>query len=104
MRIVILLLMLGGAISTAAEPATNTLLPVMRIYTGEDGLTHFAEGTMVLEVQNFSPQTPPFAVSKRLSATDIAFATMPPGWFGDWHAAPRRQPSGLAAGGGSSSG
>mgnify|MGYP001165985589 CR=1 FL=1 len=91
MRIVILILMLGGTLSTAAEPTTNTLLPIMRIYTGEDGRTHFAEGAMVLEVENFSAQTPPFAVSQRLSATDIAFATMPPGWFGDWHPAPRRQ-------------
>ena len=91
MRFVIILLVFGGALATAAEPTSDPSLSMIRIYTGEDGRTHFAEGAVRLEMKDFSPPTPAIAVSKRLPATDIAFATLPPGWFGDWHPAPRRQ-------------
>lgn len=91
MRIPIFLLILGVALPTAAAPTTDASLSLIRLYTGEDGLTHFAGGAVLLEMKDFSPPTPSIAVSKRFSATDIAFATLPPGWFGDWHPAPRRQ-------------
>lgn len=91
MRILLVILFLGGALPAVAESTINPLLPIIRLYTGEDGLTHFAENMVELEMKNYSPPTPPIAVSKRLPATDIAFATLPPGWFGDWHPAPRRQ-------------
>ncbi len=91
MRTVLFVLIMGCAPPAAAEPATDLHIPLIRLHTGEDGLTHFADDAIALETKDFSPPMPPFAMSTRFPVTDIAFATFPPGWFGDWHPAPTRQ-------------
>ncbi len=54
----------------------------VRVYTGEDGESHFEE----LEFQ-----TGPIGRSPIQAATGITFFKMEPGYFNDWHNAPRRQ-------------
>ena len=66
-------------------------LPITTIYTGDDGLTHFADDAIPLAFKDFSPPAPPVAVSEWLSASGVAFAIIAPDWDGDWHPAPRRQ-------------
>ena len=62
-----------------------------RIYTDSDGESHFDEVEVALVVNDFAPPAPPFNVSAPIPADQIVFVTLPLGWYGDWHPAPRRQ-------------
>jgi hypothetical protein len=84
-------LTVNGARAADGAPATAPLLEVVRIASDATGQTHFESAAIVLDVQDYAPPAPAVAVSARLPASDIAFATLPPGYFGDWHPAPRRQ-------------
>ena len=91
MRLLIILAALLGTLAAAADPLTAPILEITRIYTGDDKLSHFADGAVALELQDFAPPTPAIAVSRRLPGSGLTFATMPAGWFGDWHPAPEAQ-------------
>ncbi len=54
----------------------------VRVYTGEDGESHFEELALPLG---------PVGKSPIQAATGITFYEMEPGYFHDWHNAPRRQ-------------
>ena len=41
--------------------------------------------------QAFAPPTEPVQVSDPAPAARILFVRIPRGWFGDWHATPKRQ-------------
>jgi quercetin dioxygenase-like cupin family protein len=55
---------------------------ILRLYTGNDGQTHFEEITL--------PQTERHSVALKAGA-DMTFRQSPEGAFSDWHNAPRRQ-------------
>ena len=90
-RSIILITAMFSAVCIATDSASPQSLVYTRVFTGEDGLTHFAATTVALEVKDFAPPAPPLALSSRIPATDIAFGVLQPGWDGDWHPAPRRQ-------------
>src|SRR5262249_5764238 len=56
-------------------------MAIVRVYTGDDGESHFEELSLEShpELGNLQP------------TTGIQFRTMEPGYFSDWHHAPRRQ-------------
>jgi hypothetical protein len=55
---------------------------MVRIYTGDDGQTHFEELHIPAgEVQNVAIQ----------AGADLVFRRFPADYFSDWHTAPRRQ-------------
>jgi uncharacterized cupin superfamily protein len=56
-------------------------MAIVRIYTGDDGESHFEELTL-----DSHPQLGEMQPTK-----GIQFRYMEPGYFGDWHHAPRRQ-------------
>ena len=56
-------------------------MAIVRIYTGEDGESHFEELTLESHPELTSLQP----------AQGIMFRTYEPGYFSDWHHAPRRQ-------------
>ena len=56
-------------------------MSIARLYTGEDGQSH---------IEVMSPESHPELVSLQ-STTGIVFRTVEPGYFSDWHTAPRRQ-------------
>jgi hypothetical protein len=56
-----------------------------------DGESHFVDATVALEPQPFAPPAPPLDLSGPVAADRALFFRIPPGWFGDWHPAPRRQ-------------
>lgn len=91
LRFIILITAIFATTSAPAEPGTAQSLAYTRVYTGEDGLTHFADAKVMLEMKDFAPPAPPLALSSRIPASDIAFAVLNAGWDGDWHPAPRRQ-------------
>jgi quercetin dioxygenase-like cupin family protein len=58
---------------------------IVRLYTGTDGQSHFEE---------VSPAYAPDAGQERsplLQTEGVSFARAQPGYFSDWHNAPRRQ-------------
>ena len=62
-----------------------------RIYAGPDGESHFDEVAVALVANDFAPPAPPLNVSAPIPAAQFVFVALPPGWYGDWHPAPRRQ-------------
>ncbi len=60
-------------------------MQVVRVYTGDDGESHFEELDLPYEKIAGSERT------AMRSATGIQFRRYPPGNFIDWHTAPRRQ-------------
>ena len=55
---------------------------MVRMYTGNDGQTHFEDLHMPAEeIQNVAIQ----------AGSDIVFRRFPADYFSDWHTAPRRQ-------------
>lgn len=55
---------------------------IVRIYTGDDGQTHFEDLDMPAgEVQNVAIQ----------AGADLVFRRFPADYYSDWHTAPRRQ-------------
>ena len=60
-------------------------MQVVRIYTGDDGESHFEELDLPYETIAEAE------VTAQQSATGISFRRTQPGNFVDWHPAPRRQ-------------
>ncbi|MEQ8234639.1 MAG: cupin domain-containing protein [Gammaproteobacteria bacterium] len=87
------------ALPVPAEPPIHPpLVEVTRVVSDADGTTRFASGAVPLALADYAPPAPPVAISPHLDATDLAFVSLAPGYFGDWHPAPRRQ-YGLLLGG-----
>jgi quercetin dioxygenase-like cupin family protein len=70
----------------AAEP-----LDCVRIFADSDGDSHFSDEILPFELVDFAPPAPPVSVSTVMEAESVFVASSPPGWYGDWHPAPRRQ-------------
>jgi hypothetical protein len=62
-----------------------------RIYADADGRTEFKEVDIDQCRGEFAPPSPPIDLSAPLEADRIIFATIPVGWRGELHTAPRRQ-------------
>jgi quercetin dioxygenase-like cupin family protein len=62
-----------------------------RLYTGADGLSHFADGDFSLKEIAYTPPAPPFFLSEPEAAQAVVVTEMPLGWVGDWHPSPKLQ-------------
>lgn len=62
-----------------------------KIFSDEEGETHFEDVEVELELTEFTPPIPPINISSYTSAKRYGFWVFPSGWFGDWHTAPRKQ-------------
>ena len=56
-----------------------------------DGTTHFKDGEASMEPQDYAPPAPLINVSAHQTATGVVAINFPPGWYGDFHPAPKRQ-------------
>jgi hypothetical protein len=75
--------------STSGGPSVRsegTTMHYFRIYTDDDGETHFDDVAVQLDEQN--PQS---FLSQLYPAIGVIFRRTPPDQFIDWHPAPRRQ-------------
>ena len=63
----------------------------VRMFTDDDGETHFEDAEMQTAPQQFAPPAAPVHVSDPTSAARLLFVRIPRGWFGDWHPTPKRQ-------------
>jgi hypothetical protein len=62
-----------------------------RIYTDEDGVSHFGVTEVTFTLVEYAPPALPISVSKGMIVENAVFISSPPGWHGDWHPVPRRQ-------------
>jgi oxalate decarboxylase/phosphoglucose isomerase-like protein (cupin superfamily) len=63
----------------------------IRIYSDENGESHFEELDIEFKSMDYAPPAPPLDVSQFMPANQYAFLRAPVGWSGDWHPAPFRQ-------------
>ena len=63
----------------------------VRLHAGPDGESHFEDVEIGLRLGDFAPPAPPLWLSAFLPAERVRFLSASPGWYGDWHPAPRRQ-------------
>jgi hypothetical protein len=74
--------------AACAAAAHHTPLPVTRLYTGADGLTH----ADVMEAKlTLRPGGDLYEQGEMLKATGAQIVRAAPGYVQDWHTAPRRQ-------------
>ena len=63
----------------------------VKLYTNQNGDSHFEDAEVEFELVNFAPPAPPVGLSNYMPATQLVFFKTPSGWHGDWHPAPKRQ-------------
>lgn len=64
----------------------------VRIYSDSTGESHFKDDEISFQLIDFAPLAPPISVSDIFNTSSEAYIiSSPPGWYGDWHPAPRRQ-------------
>lgn len=62
-----------------------------RLFTDENGETHFEDVEIELLPVDFAPPAPPLNLSAFKEAKRFGFVNAPIGWSGDWHPTPKRQ-------------
>jgi hypothetical protein len=63
----------------------------VKVYADDNQETHFQDMEVPLKEADYAPPAPPIAVSQHESATGTVAIGFPPGWFGDFHPAPKHQ-------------
>ena len=61
------------------------------VYTDSSGKSHFRDAEFSLGSVNFAPPAPLVGLSEYIDVNKMVFFSIPPGWFGDWHPAPKKQ-------------
>ena len=56
-----------------------------RLYSDEDGESHFAEMQLDLALTDYAPPAPPLKLSAFTPAGQFGFMQAPAGWSSDWH-------------------
>lgn len=72
-------------------PDAGLKLKYVNIYADDDKETHFRDMEIPLKDSDYAPPAPPIAVSPHQTATGTVAIGFPPGWFGDFHPAPKHQ-------------
>ncbi len=62
-----------------------------RLYADNDGESHFEDVEVEFALAEFAPPAPPLELSSFTDAKRYGFLGALPGWFGDWHPAPKKQ-------------
>jgi len=64
----------------------------VRLFAGPDGESHFEDVLIELSpIAEYAKGVPEVHLSAPHPSTALTFLSAPPGFFGDWHPAPRRQ-------------
>ena len=64
---------------------------MLRLFEDGDGNSHFEEVSVPLALLNAAPPAKPVYFSEPANATRWSVCRCPVGWYGELHAAPRRQ-------------
>ena len=62
-----------------------------RIYCDDAGDSHFEDVSVKVSPVDFAPPAPPLNLAAPIDSEHMILFSVPVGWFGDWHPAPRRQ-------------
>ena len=60
----------------------------LRIYSDENGCSHFETNHIDLESTDYAPPAPSLDTSKLKPASNSVFLNLPIGWYGEWHPTP----------------
>lgn len=64
----------------------------LRIWADDNGVSHIEElTTSFTPIEDYARGIPTVGISERAAGEHTYLLSMPPGFFGDWHPAPRRQ-------------
>jgi hypothetical protein len=63
----------------------------IHLFADADGTTHFKDVEVTMKPADYAPPAPPLDLSSGQPAAGLVFIGVPPGWFGDFHPAPKRQ-------------
>jgi quercetin dioxygenase-like cupin family protein len=63
----------------------------IRLYSDEDGESHFEDVELKFQTTDFAPPAPPLDISTFGEVEQCSILRAEPGWAGDWHPAPYRQ-------------
>lgn len=61
------------------------------LFIDEKQESHFRDDQVEFAQVNFAPPAPPVGLSDFMDTAKLVFFQLPPGWFGDWHPAPKKQ-------------
>jgi len=61
-----------------------------RLYSDENGESHFEDTQLDLALTEYAPAAPPLSLSAFTPATQFGFMRAPAGWSSDWHPASGR--------------
>lgn len=67
------------------------MMEFTRLFTDENGESHFEDVEIELLPVDFAPPAPPLNLSAFKEAKRFGFVNAPIGWYGDWHPTPKRQ-------------
>ena len=83
----------GAAVTATAGGASRQedWIDYTRLYADAKGESHFEDVRVQLSLADLAPPAPPLFASEFNAAQAYGFIRAAPGWFGDWHPAPRRQ-------------
>jgi hypothetical protein len=62
-----------------------------RLYSDDDGESHFEDVQLEFQTVDFAPPAPPLDISTFGQSEQCSILWAKPGWKGDWHPAPYRQ-------------
>src|SRR5438132_12003783 len=60
-------------------------MKITRLYSTEDGESHFTDDEMEFSLTDYTRNAPPLGLSETSFATEIRFMKAPAGWTSDWH-------------------
>jgi hypothetical protein len=63
----------------------------IRLYSDEDGESHFEDVEPEFQSVDFAPPAPPLDISTFGEVENCSILRVAPSWVGDWHPAPFRQ-------------
>lgn len=69
----------------------DDIMVYTRVYTDENGESHFEDVEIKFKSVDFAPPAPPIDISDFGPAENCILMRVPEGLYGDWHPAPYRQ-------------
>jgi len=79
------------SINCKKQKDENIQVKCVRLYADASGESHFEDIEIDLKSTDYAPPAPNLYVSEFSPAESYGFLYAPPGWYGDWHPAPKKQ-------------
>lgn len=77
--------------SSSSTDTKEIVMGYIRLYSDEQGESHFEDSNLSFRSVDFAPPAPPLDIAALGFAEQCSILRANPGWRGDWHPAPFRQ-------------